>query len=146
MRRHVIDTDLYIDLIRTGKSLPVLDAIYESQTPGLFFSSVVAEELWAGAQGPAGRKVIRQLIGPFERHDRILTPTHRDWTVAGRILGRLLQEQPSLKSRIPKLANDCLLAVSAQFAGATVYTRNAVDFRLIQSAFPFSLVVLRSPL
>jgi predicted nucleic acid-binding protein len=58
------------------------------------------------------------------------------------ILANVLQQRPGLKSKLPALVNDCLLAVSARSLGATLYTRNRVDFALLQSIRSFSLVVV----
>jgi hypothetical protein len=39
MKKHVIDTDLYVDLIRTGENHLFIREIYEKETPGIYFSS-----------------------------------------------------------------------------------------------------------
>lgn len=142
MQRHVIDTDVYIDLIRDGSTIGILEAIYERGAPGLYFSSVVAEELWAGARGTYARKALQDLLAPFEKYGRILTPSHRDWILAGKTLAKILIQETQLKNKIASLSNDCLIAVNAHHAGATVYTRNADDFRRVQSILPFSLVIV----
>ena len=49
MAKHLIDTDLYIDLIQSGGAPPVICELYEREAPGIYFSSVVAQELLAGA-------------------------------------------------------------------------------------------------
>ena len=54
----------------------------------------------------------------------------------------VLQQRPDLKNKLPALVNDCLLALSARSLGATVYTRNRDDFKLLQSLRSFSLVVI----
>jgi hypothetical protein len=40
------------------------------------------------------------------------------------------------------LVNDCLLALSARSLGTTLYTRNRVDFTLLQTRRSFSLVMV----
>jgi predicted nucleic acid-binding protein len=142
MSKHLIDSDLYIDLIRTGSYLPEIDLLYERETPNIYFSSVVAEELLAGARLPSMVKIVTGLFRPFERVNRILTPTHKDWKIAGAILAKILTIHPWSKDKLPSLANDCLLAASAKSNGAFVHTKNRSDFLLIQSVFPFSLIVL----
>ena len=79
MAKHIIDTDLYIDLIQSGRTLPIIRELYEKETPGIYFSSVVAQELLAGARSLAGRRHIETLLRPFEKAGRVVTPTHRDW-------------------------------------------------------------------
>jgi predicted nucleic acid-binding protein len=140
--KHLIDTDLYIDLIQSGTTLPLIHELYDKDAPGIYFSSIVAQELLAGARSPAGRKRVEILFRPFERVGRVVTPSHNQWKDAGRILAKALQVRPDLRSKLPALVNDCLLALSARSLGATLYTRNRDDFTLLQSIRSFSLVVI----
>lgn len=145
IEKHLIDSDLYIELIRTGKTLGIIQAIYERYPARVYLSSVVAQELLSGAHTPNGRQNIRTLLSPFEKARRIATPRHRHWKETGLVLARLLRKRPDLKSKLPVLVNDCLLALTARSLGATLYTMNGRDFQLIRKLRPFSLVVI-SPL
>lgn len=49
MPNHLIDTDLYIDLIQSGATLPIIRELYAKDTLGIYFSSIVIQELLAGA-------------------------------------------------------------------------------------------------
>jgi predicted nucleic acid-binding protein len=140
--KHLIDTDLYIDLIQSGTTLPLIREIYDKDAPGIYFSSIVAQELLAGARSPAGRKRVEILFRPFEKVGRVVTPSHNQWKTAGGILGKVLENRPDLKTKLPALVNDCLLALSARSLGATLYTRNRDDFVLLQSVRSFTLVVI----
>lgn len=142
MAKHLIDTDLYIDLIQSGTTFPLIRELYTKEAPGLYFSSIVAQELLAGARSPAGKKRVETLFRPFERVGRIVTPGHDHWKDAGDILAKILHDRPDLKNKRPALVNDCLLALSARSLGATLYTRNRDDFTLLQSRRSFSLVVI----
>ena len=142
MAKHLIDTDLYIDLIQSGTTLPFIREIYYNEAPGIYFSSIVAQELLAGARSPAGRKRVEALFRPFERVGRVVTPGHKHWKDAGGILAKVLHDRPDLKDKLPALVNDCLLALSARSLGATLYTRNRDDFTLLQRRRSFSLVVI----
>lgn len=142
MAKHLIDTDLYIDLIQSGTTLPLIRELYDKDAPGIYFSSIVAQELLAGARSLAGRKRVKILFRPFERVGRVVTPSHGHWKDAGGILAKVLQDRPDLKSKLPALVNDCLLALSARSLGATLYTRNRGDFMLLQGLRSFSLVVI----
>ena len=143
MAKHLIDTDLYIDLIQSGLTLPLIREIYDKDTPGIYFSSVVAQELLAGARSPAARRRVEILYRPFERVGRVVTPSHSQWKDAGGILAKVLDDRPNLKTKLPALVNDCLLALSARSLGASLYTRNRDDFILLQSVRSFSLVVIK---
>ena len=142
MAKHLIDTDLYIDLIQSGATLPLIRELYDKDAPGIYFSSIVAQELLAGARSPAAKKRVEILYRPFEKVGRVITPNHNLWKDAGGILAKVLQDRPNLKSKLPALVNDCLLALSARSLGASLYTRNRDDFLLLQSIRSFSLVVI----
>ncbi len=142
MTKHLIDTDLYVDLIQSGKAFPIIAELYAKETPGIYFSSVVAQELLAGARSLAGKRHVATLLSPFERSGRVVTPGHEQWKQAGTILARALALRPDLKSKLPGLANDCLLALSALAIGATLYTRNRQDFLLLRQIRSFSLVIV----
>ena len=142
MAKHLIDTDLYIDLIQSGTTLPLIRELYDKDAPGIYFSSIVTQELLAGARSPAGRKRVEILFRPFERVGRVVTPSHGHWKDAGGILAKVLQDRPDLKCKLPALVNDCLLALSARSLGATLCTRNRGDFTLLQGLRSFSLVVI----
>jgi predicted nucleic acid-binding protein len=140
--KHLIDTGLYIDLIQSGVTLPLIRELYYKDAPGIYFSSVVAQELLAGASSAAGRRRVETLYLPFEKVGRVITPNHNQWKDAGGILAKVLHDRPNLKSKLPALVNDCLLALGARSLGATLYTRNRDDFLLLQSIRSFSLVVI----
>ena len=93
MAKHLIDTDLYIDLIQSGTTLPLIREIYDKDTPGIYFSSVVAQELLAGARTPAGKRRVETLFRPFERGGRVVTPGHNHWKDAGGILATVSARQ-----------------------------------------------------
>jgi hypothetical protein len=46
--KHLIDTDLYIDLIQSGITLPFIRELYHKHAPAIYFSSIVGQELLAG--------------------------------------------------------------------------------------------------
>jgi predicted nucleic acid-binding protein len=142
MAKYLIDSDVYIDFLQSGKFHNDITRLYAEHAPGLFFSSVVIEELLAGAISPDKRKNVRLLYTPFERAQRFVTPSSTNWLDTGNLLARLFRERPSYRSKLPVLVADCLIALSARAIGAMVYTRNRADFELIQRFRHFSLVVL----
>ena len=145
MAKHLIDTDLYIDLIQGGTTFAVIRELYDKESPGIYFSSVVAQELLVGARSPAGRRRVETLFRPFEKVGRVITPNHIQWKDAGAMLAKVLHVRSDLKAKLPGLVNDCLLALSARSLGATLYTRNREDFMLLRSIRSFSLVVISDP-
>jgi predicted nucleic acid-binding protein len=85
---------------------------------------------------------VARFVSQTERTGRIVVPAYRDWKETGRILGTINRQEPAQRSRIPRLVNDVLLALSARQIGATLYTFNGEDFRLIARYKKFSLEVL----
>jgi predicted nucleic acid-binding protein len=142
MAKHLIDSDIYIDFLQSGRFHVDIVRIYAEHTPGIYLSSVVIEELLAGVTSSTERRNVELLYSPFERAGRIVTPTHGTWKETGDLLARLFRKQPAYRSKLPHLVADCLIALSARAIGATVYTRNREDFALIQNFRRFSLVVL----
>lgn len=136
--KYMIDSDLYIELLRTGQYHDIIAELYLRETPNIYFSSVVAQELLSGVINEAGRKNVEALLHPFEKAGRIVTPGHAAWKDAGYILSKLRKENPQLKSRLPRMINDALIAMSARSIGATVVTLNSSDFEAIKSVRDFS--------
>jgi predicted nucleic acid-binding protein len=58
------------------------------------------------------------------------------------VLARINRQEPAQRTRLARLVNDVLLAMSARQIGATLYTFNREDFTLIARYKTFSLVLL----
>jgi predicted nucleic acid-binding protein len=111
-----------------------------------WFSSVVLEELLAGASGRADLQKWEATAKHYARENRLLTPNAEAWRMAGRILNHILSNasrgQP--ERRRPKLSNekkqsiirDVLIAVSAKQSGVIVISDNE-DFPLILNHYDF---------
>jgi len=83
---------------------------------------------------------VEEPLGPFEKTGRVVTPCHRQWKEAGDVLAKLLDQRPDLRSKLPALVNNCLLALSARAIGATLYSRNRDDFMMLcEKCAPFRL-------
>src|SRR5262249_36183743 len=143
MANSLIDSDVSIDFLQSGRFHTDIARLYVEHTPGLYFSSVVIQELLAGATSSGERRNVELLYLPFERARRVVTPRHANWRDVGNLLARIFRGQPSYRSKLPHLVADCLIALSARTIGAMVYTRNRADFALIQGVRHFSLVVVK---
>ena len=115
MKKFLIDTNIYIDFLRRGAYREIISNLYAYETPGIYFSSVVIQELLIGATGKEGRKNVETLYRSFESIGRIGTPTHNNWKEAGNLLSLLRIRRKDLKTKIPALINDTLIALSAFF-------------------------------
>ena len=94
----------------------------------IWLSSVVLEELYAGADGHS-RRALERLERDFERARRIVLPNLSDWTQTGKVLARLAAKYGYEHIGIGRLTNDALIAISAARLGIIVITANERDFK-----------------
>ena len=141
MTAHLLfDTNVYIAVLRDAAFAAAFRPRYLRDLPHTFFSSVVAQELLAGARTSRHERQAKVLYEPFERMRRIVTPTHGVWKEAGTLVAALFESTPQFRSKLNQgLLNDILIALSARSIGASVVTSNVEDFRLIQQFRAFDL-------
>src|SRR5271165_838217 len=87
MQPSLFDTSIYIAALRRGNHAAIALRRMAADSP-LWLSSVVLEELYAGA-GDRERRVVERLGRDFDRVKRLLVPNLSDWTQTGRVLARL---------------------------------------------------------
>lgn len=139
-RRFALDTNLYVDALRTDTGQSALSAFASSRTAYMVMNAVVAQELRAGARtrGDIG-KLETDVIGPFERRGRLVVPSFWAWKESGRILAALVP--PRDWHRVPRsFVNDTLLAMSCREAGVVLVTRNIRDCERIARVRKFDFV------
>ena len=134
----VFDTNAYVAALREGIDGAAFARIRD-RAPRTFLASVVSAELRAGAMDRAGRLAVREMVEQFDRRRRIVTPDARSWNLAGDVLGDIRRREPSLRTKVPSLWNDALIALSARQIGASVVTGNVRDFELLQRFMPFDV-------
>ncbi len=125
---------MYITALRVGDEGALLLRRWAQESP-LWLSSVVLEELYAGAN-PKDYPVLEKLERDFERARRVLVPNLKDWTQAGRVLARLAQKYGYERIGQARLTNDALIATSAARTGITVLTTNQRDFAQLAEFCP----------
>lgn len=130
----LFDSSVYITALRQGGASTVLLQRWAQESP-LWLSSVVLEELYAGAN-PTDRRILEKLERDFERANRVLVPNLGDWTQTGRILAAIAQKHGYEKIGRARLTNDALIATSAARNGITVITTNPRDFALLAGFCP----------
>jgi len=135
MRIALFDSSVYIAGVRRGDDAVLAQRRLPPDTV-LWLSSVVLEELYAGAVGRI-RDSVERLERDFERAKRILVPNLNDWTQTGRVLARLATKYGYEKIGQGRLTNDALIAMSAARSGARVITMNERDFRKLAEFRPF---------
>jgi predicted nucleic acid-binding protein len=140
-KRLLFDTSVYIAAIQGGVFSPAFRVLQE-KLPRTHLASVVAAELLAGAANHAARRVVLDFTRWAHRVRRVVTPDAGAWERAGELLGQIRQKEPHLRSKVPTLWNDLLIALCARQVGAMVVTHNARDFDLLRRFFRFDLHIL----
>src|SRR5664280_211358 len=107
MQPSLFDTSIYIAALRRGNDAAIALRRVASDAP-LWLSSVVLEELYAGASDWE-RRVVERLERDFERVKRILVPNLSDWAQAGRVLARLAEKYDYEQIGQGRLTNDALI-------------------------------------
>lgn len=134
----IFDTNIYIDAIREGTNSKPYEQLLQN-LPNTYLSSVVSGELFAGCIDDMALRLVKEFTQRFKKTGRIVTPTHANWNQAGTVLAKLTRTHPMYKSKSSRLFRDVLIASSANHIGATLYTADTEDFRLIRKYISFSL-------
>ena len=135
MQPVLFDTSIYIQILRSkGDTAPTLRQMAAGAP--MWLSSVVLEELYAGASGK-GQRVVERLERDFDRGRRILVPNLTDWVQTGKVLARLGAKYDYEHIGQGRLTNDTLIAASAARLGMTVISANARDFGTLAEFLPF---------
>jgi predicted nucleic acid-binding protein len=127
MQPVLFDSSIYISALRTGEDAVLTLRRLAADAP-VWLSSVVLEELYAGASARA-RHVVERLERDFDRAKRVLVPNLSDWTQTGKVLARVAAKCDYEQIGRGRLTNDALIAMSAGRLGITVITANARDFK-----------------
>src|SRR5690606_28606611 len=95
------------------------------------------ELLVGGVRPEVERGIRRELLGPFEAMDRVITPTPRAWKRAGEIVAALVRAGKLGPGDLRLgFLNECVLAASAREHGFVLVTRNTRDFERIATVEP----------
>lgn len=140
--KYVLDTSVYIEASRSPEARARFRASFFPLLPATFLSAVVAYELAVDATDRRTRERVAEFVRPMERVGRIVSPGYEDWIEAAEIVTAILEGDRSWRTKLPRLLNDILIALSARRIGALVLTHNRDDFRLIRRYKDFALRVL----
>jgi predicted nucleic acid-binding protein len=138
-RRYTVDTNLYIDAMRTVEGNAALIAFHAAFAPFEHLSAVVVQELHAGVRGRAATKLDATIVAPFERRGRLVTPSYEAWKESGRVLAELVGST-DWRSVSRSFVNDVLLAMSCRESGLVLVTKNVRDFARIAARRRFDYV------
>ena len=128
----LLDTSVYIENFRTGRFTQDL----LRSTWIIRCSAVVLHELRRGARTLLELRFVADLA----RQIRIITPTERHWFESAEILSYMGRKKGYGPNKLRELALDVLIALSSREIGATLITRNRVDFEEIRKHMLFKVL------
>jgi len=122
-RALLFDSSVLIPIIRGEAD----EALFQRalRTGRARLSSVVMQELYAGARTRADKKNYDGISQAFVRRGYMVTPNHDEWILSGVLLARYQQQYGEVEPR--DHINDILIALCAVQAGATLVTENVSD-------------------
>ena len=141
-RKFVLDTNCFVDASRTEAEATAFSEFCAWAAPGLFLSTVVAAELRAGAGSAKDRRTLeRQILAPYVRRGRLLTPSSAAWEALGMTLATLVEDAGLVLREVRRsFVFDILIARSCRDMGATLVSRNSADLSRIAEVFAFDFV------
>jgi predicted nucleic acid-binding protein len=140
--RYIVDSNLYIAAERDRAGAEELIEFYSAFLPFTYLHAVVAQELLLGAVDARRRRRTHEAyIAPFERRNRIITPSYQSWKRSGELIGALVQRQLIAPGQFGRsFVNDAILAASCREFGLTLVTANVRDFSRLRQVERFEFV------
>lgn len=141
-RKFVLDTNLFIQAFRDSQANREIQRFHALFAPFEFLSAIVAQELRSGIRSAADRRTLeRNILQPYSRRGRIITPSEKAWQDSGDVLSELARQDGLEVSKISKaFGNDILIALSCRESGMVLITENTKDFRRISKIAPFDFL------
>jgi predicted nucleic acid-binding protein len=132
MRLQLFDTSTLIPMIR-GEAYELLfrRALRSGRAR---MSSVVMQELYAGARAREDKRGLDAINRAFLRRGYVVTPDHDDWILAGLLLARHQRLKGVLEPR--EHINDVLIVLDASKLGADLVTENSSDMERWRRMLP----------
>jgi predicted nucleic acid-binding protein len=123
MQLQLYDASTLIPLIRGEAYEAVFHRALKSGRARM--SSVVMQELYAGASSKADKADLDAIRRAFLKRGYMVTPDHDDWVLAGILLARWQRLHGALNPR--DHINDVLIVLDASKLGADLMTENSAD-------------------
>lgn len=141
-RRFTLDTNLFIRGFRDTDDAVALERFHLAFAPFEYLSAVVAQELRAGALTRSASIALElNVLGPFERRNRLAVPSYEAWKLAGKVMSQLaaLDGRP-VAGMSRSFVNDVVLAATCREHGLILVTENVRDFTVIGKRLVFDWV------
>jgi len=120
----VFDTSIYIPYFRREAYRSLIEI--QTRKGRNRLSSVVLQELYAGARSPTDKRLLDGLNRAFTASGYVVTPGHEEWALAGQLLNLYARRHGFLNPR--SHIADVLILVSAFGTGAVLVTENVRHF------------------
>ena len=120
----VFDTSIYIPYFRREAYRGLIET--QTRKGRNLLSSVVLQELYAGARSSTDRRLLDGLNQAFTASDYVVTPGHEEWALAGQLLNLYARRHGVLNPR--SHVADVLILISAFRTGAVLVTENVRNF------------------
>jgi len=137
-KKIIIDTGVYIDLFNRGLNREIINP-FQHLT---YLAYPVLHELWMGLQDRREIRLLTAWRDRFIQLQRIIVPSVASLVLIGEACLQL-KKAGKLDPAHPKHYNDVAISAAARQIEATVITKNAKDFQIIQSVIDFDFEALR---
>jgi predicted nucleic acid-binding protein len=139
MRPQLFDTSALIPMVR-GEAYEEL-FLRSLRTGRARMSSVVMQELYAGARSRGDKRDLDEIHRWFTIQRYVVNPEHADWVHAGLMLARYQRLHGSVEPK--DHINDILIVLDAVRVGADLVTENGDDMERWRKLLPFARRALR---
>lgn len=131
--KYTLDTNVYIGAFRNPVARAALARFESAYAPTLYLTSVVAQELRAGARTPdAISRLTRNILVLFQSRGRVVAPSYNRWVQSGAIRAALAARGRT--ETAASFLNDTLLAVTCREHDLVLVTHNVAVFAIIRAA------------
>lgn len=131
-RKIIIDTGVYIDLFNRGLYRDIINPFQQVT----YLAYPVLQELWMGLKDRWEIRLLTAWRDRFIQLQRLIVPTVSTLVLIGEACLQL-KATGKLDPTQPKHYNDVTISAATRQVGATVITKNAKDFQIIQSVIDF---------
>ena len=101
----LLDTNVYLFAIKSEQGAAFFEHRFLPLVFQTYLSSIVTEELYAGALDPGAVRLVERYVGALEKAGRVVTPTFLDWKEAGKLVAHITRKEPGRKSAIQQMLN-----------------------------------------